>query len=258
MNMLNLRSLIVDDERAARARLRRLIAERPEVEILDEAANGIEALDKISTLSPDLVFLDIQMPGLDGFQMLRSLPEEVELPLIIFTTGFEEHALRAFEASALDYLLKPIEAERLNRAIDKALCFHRGAEDQQEQKGRIREFAQAQNSPTRKIVARRGNHFILLSPNEILFLYIDGGITRARTVDSTYWITQPFTDIETSLPDCFFRARRGVLVNLEKVTEIKPFSRSTFVLLFKSEAGNHEITVSDRQATALRTQLPGL
>lgn len=253
-----LRSLIVDDERAARARLCRLIADRPEIEVIEESANGIDALDKISALSPDLVFLDIQMPGLDGFQMLRSLPEEIELPLIIFTTGFEEHALRAFEASALDYLLKPIETDRLYRAIDRALCFHRGAEDKQRQKGRIRELVQSQNPPLRKVVARRGSHFILISSDEVLFFYIDGGVTRARTTDATYWVTQPFSDIESSLPDSFFRARRGVLVNLEKVAEIKPFSRSTFVLLFKTEAGNHEITVSDRQATALRAQLPGL
>lgn len=255
---MTLRSLIIDDERTARARLRRLLGERPEIEILEESANGLEALEKITALSPDLIFLDIQMPGLDGFQMLHALPDETELPLIIFTTGFEEHALRAFEASALDYLLKPIEAERLYRSIDRALRFQRGSIERKQQRERIQEFVQIHRAPARKMVARKGSHFVLLSPDEVLFFYIDGGITRARTNDTTYWITQPFSDVEATLPDNFFRARRGVMANLSKVAEIKPFARSTFVLVFKSETGSHEITVSDRQASSLRAQLPGL
>src|SRR5438874_1164857 len=105
--------LIVDDESSARSRLTRLLAAHPEVRIAGEASDGLQALECIERLQPDLVFLDIQMPGLDGFQVIRSLPDGAPRPLIIFVTGFDRHALEAFEANALAYLLKPVETERL-------------------------------------------------------------------------------------------------------------------------------------------------
>src|SRR5579872_1656308 len=117
-------SLIVDDEASARSRLTRLLSAHQGVHIVGEAANGLEAIEKIEQLRPDLVFLDIQIPGLDGFQVLRSLPSGTPRPLIIFVTGFDQHALKAFEANALAYLLKPVEAERLAEVLERAgkLC----------------------------------------------------------------------------------------------------------------------------------------
>src|SRR5262249_383654 len=116
--------LIVDDEGAARSRLTRLLSAHPEVRIVGEASDGLQALEQIDRLHPDLVFLDIQMPGLDGFQVIRSLTPALPRPLIIFVTGFDRHALEAFEANALAYLLKPVETERLAAVLDRAakLC----------------------------------------------------------------------------------------------------------------------------------------
>ena len=115
-----MRSIIVDDEESARARLRRLLAAHPEIEIVGEARDGIEAVQAIEELAPGLVFLDIELPGLTGFEVLRALPQNAAMPLVIFVTGYDQHALAAFEANALAYLLKPVEPERLAQAVERA------------------------------------------------------------------------------------------------------------------------------------------
>ena len=115
-----MRSLVIDDEADARARLIRLLGAHPEVAVIGQAQDGLEAIEKIEELRPDLLFLDIEMPGLKGFEVLRSIPPAIEIPLVIFTTGYDQHALAAFEANALAYLLKPIEPERLSLAIERS------------------------------------------------------------------------------------------------------------------------------------------
>ena len=115
-----MKCLIVDDEEPARARMRRMLAPYPDLEIVGEARDGIEALRKIEELRPDLLFLDIELPGLAGFEVLHSLPRDLPPPLVIFVTGYDQHALAAFEANALAYLLKPVEPERLAQAVDRA------------------------------------------------------------------------------------------------------------------------------------------
>src|SRR4051794_22459197 len=112
-----MRSLIIDDEAAARSRLTRLLTAHPEVEVAGEASDGLQALDRIEQLRPDLIFLDIQMPGLNGFEVLRSMPGGAQ-PLVVFVTGFDRHALEAFETNALAYLLKPVERERLAAVLE--------------------------------------------------------------------------------------------------------------------------------------------
>ena len=118
--MKPLRSLLIDDERNARIRLRRLLENEKRIEIVGEANDGLEAVAAIERLRPDLIFLDIQMPGLDGFEMLKALPASSPKPLVIFVTGFHEHAMAAFDANAIAYLLKPIEPERLRETVERA------------------------------------------------------------------------------------------------------------------------------------------
>src|SRR6266496_4451756 len=113
-------SLIIDDEAAARSRLARLLSGHPQIKVVGEASNGLQALERIEQLRPDLIFLDIQMPGLDGFEVLRSIPAEAPRPLVVFVTGFDQHALEAFDNNALAYLLKPIEGDRLATVLERA------------------------------------------------------------------------------------------------------------------------------------------
>ena len=247
--------LIVDDEAAARSRLTRLLAAHPEVRIAGEASDGLQAVEKIDRLRPDLVFLDIQMPGLDGFQVIRSLPSGVPRPLIIFVTGFDQHALEAFQANALAYLLKPVETERLSAVLERAakLC---GAERQRSEEDRlVDEVARTRATALRQVVGRKRDRFILLNPADILYFSADNGLVRARTATDSYLVNYPLADLEAALAESFFRARRSVLVNLERVKEIRPYFKSSFLLAM---ADATEIAVSERQAKALRQRMPGL
>ena len=120
--------LVVDDEAGARARLRRLLERHADVTVIGEAADGMEALEKIESLRPDVVFLDIEMPGLSGFEVVRSIPAQIPLPFFIFATGYDQYALRAFEVNALAYLLKPVETDRLAQAVERARLLNGASE----------------------------------------------------------------------------------------------------------------------------------
>jgi DNA-binding LytR/AlgR family response regulator len=256
--MKKLRSLVIDDEPNARMRLRRLLKDEEHVEVIGEAKDGLEAVAEIQRLRPDLVFLDVQMPGLDGFETLKALPAELALPLIIFVTGFHEHAMAAFDANAIAYLLKPIESERLREMVERAWRLQNFADDRVQAAHRIDKFAASVPRDFRQIVARKLDRFLLLDPAEILFFYIDHGIVRARTSDDNVWVNYQLGDLEEGLSEfSFFRAHRASLVNLRRVKEIRPTARSAFTLIM-DDAASTRIEVSERQARTLRLMIPGL
>jgi two-component system LytT family response regulator len=252
------RCLIIDDEAPARSRLTRLLKVHPEVEIAGEASNGLEALERIEQTRPDVVFMDIQMPGLDGFGVLRSLPDDLPKPLVVFVTGFDQHALEAFEANALAYLLKPVEAEQLVVVVERAarLCSHqetRAGEDR-----RIAAAATALAPKLTQVVGRKRDRLVLLSPAEIMFFAAEGGLIKARTATDTFLVNHQLAELEVSLPEeDFFRARRQVLVNLRAVKEMRPYFKSSFLLVMNDAAAT-EIAVSERQSKLLRRRIPGL
>ena len=256
--MKKLRSLLIDDEPNARMRLHRLLKDEQRVEVIGEAKDGLEAVAEIQRLRPDLVFLDVQMPGLDGFETLKALPADLTLPLIIFVTGFHEHAMAAFDANAIAYLLKPIEAERLREMVERAWRLHHFAEDRGQAANQLDHLKASLPGSFRQIVARKLDRLLLLDPAEVLFFYIDQGIVRARTVDDTVWVNYQLGDLEQGLKEFnFFRAHRASLVNLQRVKEIRPTSRSAFTLIM-DDASSTRIEVSERQARTLRLMIPGL
>jgi DNA-binding LytR/AlgR family response regulator len=256
--MKKLRSLLIDDEPNARMRLRRLLKDEQRVEVIGEAKDGLEAVTEIQRLRPDLVFLDVQMPGLDGFETLKALPADLTLPLIIFVTGFHEHAMAAFDANAIAYLLKPIEAERLREMLERAWRLHHFAEDRAQAANQLDHLKASLPGSFRQIVARKLDRLLLLDPAEVLYFYIDQGIVRARTVDDTVWVNYQLGDLEQGLKEFnFFRAHRASLVNLRRVKEIRPTSRSAFTLIM-DDASSTRIEVSERQARTLRLMIPGL
>jgi DNA-binding LytR/AlgR family response regulator len=253
-----MRSLIADDEADARVRLNRLLGVHPDVDVIGEAQDGLEAIEKIEELRPDLLFLDIEMPGLKGFEVLRSIPPAIELPLVIFTTGYDQHALAAFEANALAYLLKPIEQERLAVAVERAskLC-HLSAEKEKERESILRAAAEAPKI-FRHVVCRKNGRVLLVPSEQILWFQVQDGIVHATTAKESYWVNYQLTELEAALPaDAFFRARREVLVNVPRIKEIKPYFKSSFLLVM-SDAASTEIAVSERQARSFRMRLPGL
>jgi DNA-binding LytR/AlgR family response regulator len=253
-----MRSLVVDDEADARSRLIRLLGTNADVAVLGEARDGLEAIEKIEELRPDLLFLDIEMPGLKGFEVLQSIPSTIEIPLVIFTTGYDQHALAAFEANALAYLLKPVEPERLSVAIERAskLCS-RSAEKEKQRESILRAASEAQRT-LRHIVCRKSGRALLVPSEEILWFQVQDGIVHATTARDSYWVNYQLAELEAALPpDTFFRARREVLVNMTRIKEIKPYFKSSFLLVM-SDAASTEIAVSERQARPLRQRLPGL
>ena len=206
-----MRALLVDDEAPARERLRRLLRSFEDVEIVGEAEDGEAALEKIEALMPDLVFLDIQMPGCTGLEVAASLPTR-QAPRIIFCTAYDEYAVDAFELHAVDYLLKPVSRARLQKAVE-----------------RIREAAPVALPPAAgvghplRFLAKRGNRFHVIHARQVLFFGSEDGITKLQAVQQHYWMAPTLSDLERRLdPARFFRVSRAAIVHLEAVQEVIP------------------------------------
>lgn len=252
-----MRVLIVDDEPSARRRLGRLLEVHSDVEIVGQSQDGLEALVHIESTKPDLVFLDIRMPELDGFGVIQAIPPTLKMPLVIFATSYDDHALEAFEANAIAYLLKPVEPERLTSALERARRLLGSDRERAENEERVQEIA-VSGKRLQRIVCRKQNRLLLVDPAEILWFYIEGGIVRARTASDDYWANYQLNQLEAGLdPELFFRTRREVLVNLSKIKSVKPYDRSTFALVM-TDRQETELLVSERRAKDLRSRFPGL
>lgn len=228
-----MRALIVDDERLARNELRRLLAQHPEVTIVGEARDADGAARQLEELDPDLLFLDVQMPGRSGFELLESLDE---VPAVIFTTAYDEYALRAFEVSAVDYLLKPIVPERLALAVRKALHAP----------GR----AAAEPSRLQQVFVRDGDRCWLVKLDEIALLESEGNYTRIYFGQERPLILRSLNALEERLDlSVFFRASRKHIVNLRWIESITPWVNGGLLVKLK---GGSEVEMSRRQAARLR------
>ncbi|MBV9268106.1 MAG: response regulator transcription factor [Acidobacteriaceae bacterium] len=248
-----MRALIVDDEASARSRLRRQLAMCPHIAIEGEADNGIAALDQILALKPELVFLDIQMPGMTGFEVLRNLPPELDRPHVVFVTGFDDHALAAFDADAIAYLLKPVQQDRLIQVVERIERLHGRSSSE-----KLDHVAAALSPPMRQVVVRHANRFLLLRPEDIALFRCEDGITRAFTSAESYSVNLQISELEAALSgEQFFRASRADLINLYRIREVRPFLKSTFIVVMNN-AARTEIQVGERRAKALRQKIPGL
>jgi len=253
-----MRTLLVDDEESARTRLRRLLTKHPEIEVVGEARDGLEAVQQIEELHPDLLFLDIELPGLTGFEVLQALPPSINLPLVIFATGYDQHALAAFEANALAYLLKPVESERLAQAVERAYKLSLISGDREREQEQVLKAVRETPKTLRQIVCRKRDRLVLTPPEQVLWFQVEDGLVKAHLPVETFWVNYQLGELEASLPaDLFFRARREVLVNLSRIKEIKPYFKSGFLLVM-ADAASTEIAVSERQARSLRLRIPGL
>jgi two-component system LytT family response regulator len=231
---MKLRVVIADDEPPARELLATLLAREAGVELVGLAADGAEALEVIRAQTPQLVFLDIQMPGLDGFGVLAALPPE-SLPLIVFVTAFSEHAVRAFEAQALDYLLKPFEFDRVHQAVERARkALGNGAEAGYARRllallGDLRGGEDAWD----RVAVRDGERTVFLRPEEIDWAEADGNYVKLHVGREVHLWRTPLHDAETRLGKSgFLRVNRSTLVNLDRVHAWEPMFHgdSTIVL----------------------------
>jgi len=233
------KALIVDDERLARAELRRLLAAHPDIAIVGEAAHAGEARDRIAALAPDLLLLDIEMPGESAFDLLAALDAA---PAVIFTTAFDAHAVRAFEVSALDYLLKPIDPARLAAALDRAREALRLA-------GAPASGASAPSLD--RVFVRDGDRCWFVRLSEVAVIESDGNYARLD-VPGQPMLSRSLSYLEARLQPAFFRASRKHLVNLRLVDRVEPGPGGGLVLILP---GGREIEMSRRSAQRFRAMM---
>ena len=249
-----MRALIIDDERLARSELRRLLADHPQIEIAGEAANAAQARRAIDDLEPDLLFVDVQMPGETGFDLLASLDS---VPLVVFTTAYDEYALRAFDVSALDYLVKPIDPKRLARTVDRLLDARRDASDAAptDPTAERRTEERSEGSDPRLSVFHRvfvaeGDRSWLIELGRIRLFQSEGDHTRLYFGDERALISRSLNQLEARLDErAFFRANRSQIINVRAVREIHVWFGGR--LLAELEGG-HQVTLSRRRARAFR------
>jgi len=229
-----LRVLIVDDEPPARDKLRRWLAEPPDLELVGECADGIAAAAAIDRLTPDVVFLDIQMPGLSGLEVAAQLEPEAA-PLIVFVTAFDEHAIKAFELDAVDYLLKPYDKARLHRSLERL----RGRRDPAVASAAVR-VARQRVGASQRLLVPRGEGVELLDAHAIHWLEADDNYVHVHTAGHTFMLRRTLADLLAQLGERFVRIHKSAAVNLAEVKALSP--------LFK---GDHEIELQSGQKLRL-------
>ena len=237
-----IRTLIVDDEPLARRNLRLLLERDPQVEIIGECRNGREAVQSVNKLSPDLIFLDIQMPEMDGFDVLASVGTE-QIQAIIFVTAFDQYALKAFEVHALDYLLKPFDDARFQRALEQA-------KSQIEQKalnrisGKLlalleeRESKREQRAPRKiyltRLMVKLASRVVLLKVNEIDWIEADGNYAKLHIGKKAHLLREKMHDLEAQLnPQKFVRIHRSIIVNLDRIKEMHPHFNGDYIVVLE-------------------------
>ena len=235
-----IKTLIVDDEPLARRNLRVLLERDPQIEILDECRNGREAVKAINTLSPDLIFLDIQMPEMDGFDVLARVgPEHIQA--IIFVTAFDQYALKAFDVHALDYLLKPFDDERFARALERAKSQMAAREINQlserllallEERETERKGAKRDERYLTRLMIKASSRVMLLKVDELDFIEADGNYAKLHVGRKTHLLREKMNDLEGRLdPAKFVRIHRSIIVNLDRIKELHPHFNGDYVVV---------------------------
>jgi two-component system LytT family response regulator len=239
--------IIIDDERLARNELRKLLVEYPEIEVVAEAANADEGIEKIQEFHPDLIFLDIQMPGKTGFDMLGELDHA---PEVIFTTAYDEYALKAFEVNALDYLLKPIEPKRLADAIQKMELSEDGQDDLVQEGQNLNRGSLGEND---QVFVKDGERCWFVKLSDIRLFESVGNYAKVFFGQNKPLILKSLNALEERLDSrLFFRANRKHIVNLRMIDKVEPYFNGGLLLELK---GGEKVEVSRRQAVRFKEMM---
>jgi two-component system LytT family response regulator len=241
-----IRVLIVDDEAPARALLREMLAAEPDVEILGEAATGLEAVKAAAELKPDAVFLDIEMPKLDGFEVLELLDPRIA---VVFVTAYDNHALRAFEVHAVDYVLKPYRSERVREALSQA----RARVGERPDAALLARTARPHGQYAHRVVVRDGGHIYVIPIERLDYAQAQDDYVALRTEGKTLLKTQTLAGLEASLdPSIFVRVHRSYLVRLDRIRVLEPYGKNDHVAIL---ADGTRIPVSREGYVRLRELL---
>ncbi|MBN2278965.1 MAG: response regulator transcription factor [Candidatus Marinimicrobia bacterium] len=220
---MKLQAIIVEDEKLAQERLTGLLEPfKDKIDIIDYANNGQEAVEKINSLEPDLVFLDIQMPGKDGFAVLREIDESLQ-PVIIFTTAYDQYALEAFDNNTIDYLLKPISEKRIQKTMEKLDKFMAYKEEYSQNIQQLISYLNNTNPNKKmtKIKVHRNDEIVFLDLEDIIFIKASGKYTMARDDNREYLLNEPISYMEEHLPNNFVRVHRSFIINTKYLIKMK-------------------------------------
>jgi two-component system, LytTR family, response regulator LytT len=252
---MSISTIIVDDEQLSREELSYLLKSVGDVEVVAEGSNGVEAIQLIREHNPELVFLDVQMPGLDGFQVIKKLVDKkYPLPQIIFATAFDQYAVRAFEVNAVDYLLKPFDKKRVAQSVEKA---RQKLATPTTPNGRIESLInlleQQQKPQPQKVLLRSGGRLILVDQKDICFATIDEGVITVATSSmeghsNCRTLEELFETLDANL---FWRAHRSHVVNINHIKEVLPWFKSSYQLRM-ADRKQTELPVSRAQTKRLR------
>ena len=253
---MKIRVLIVDDEPVARQRVRRFLKGETDVEVIGECGDGESAITEITRQRPDLVFLDVQMPELDGFQVVAAIGA-AQMPGVIFVTAHDEFALKAFEAEAIGYLLKPVGEARFRAALQRARTFlagHPGADWPHQLAGLLARLPAKPPAPP--FAVRTDGRIVLVPPAEIDWIEAEGDYVRIHAGAETHLLRAHMHELETRLgPEQFFRIHRSTLVNLEAVKEVRPVHEGESVVVLRS---GRRLTASRTGGRQLQERLAAL
>jgi two-component system LytT family response regulator len=245
--MKRLRTIIVDDEAPARERLKRFLSHNDMVELIGEAGDGKSAVEMIEDENPDLIFLDIQMPELDGFGVIKML---IKPPIIIFVTAYDQYAIKAFEVNALDYLLKPFTRERLERAVEKAQQEFFLKADFTSKIDALFQTLNKQKRYLERIAVRHEGRILVIPINEIDWIGAEEGAIYLHSKDKSYLANYTLDELDSRLsPRLFFRAHRSAIINLNRVKEIIPWFAGSYRVRLSSGV---EIDISRNRIKELK------
>jgi two-component system response regulator LytT len=252
----DLRVLVVDDEAPARSELKYLLKKTGKVNVIGDASSGSEAIKLIRTLHPEAVFLDIKMPGQDGFRVAEAvLSAEEEPPLFVFATAFDQYAFQAFEVSAVDYILKPFKEERVAQAVDRLLSVRTGFKQKELNRNlqALLKRMKEEQKPAR-VPVEINDRIVLMPIADICAAYCRDKEVYIKTKNEEYQVRSTLVELEGRLGNRFFRVHKGYLVNIDHVTEIIPWFHGSYLLVM-GDCDKTEIPVSRRQAPILRHKL---
>ena len=225
--------ILIDDEPLARMLVREYLQYFPQIEVEEECNDGFEGLKAIAKYNPDLIFLDVQMPKVTGFEMLELLDEP---PAVIFTTAFDEYAIKAFDAHAVDYLLKPFSPERFNQAVEKFLQQNGNPESKKTTKELLETVGKTKEKLDR-IVVKTGTKIRIIPESEILFLEAEGDYINIHTPEGRFLKTKTMQYFEDALdPKKFVRIHRSYIIQLAQITKIEPYEKDTHTVVLKNGA----------------------
>ncbi|HVV72686.1 MAG TPA: response regulator [Verrucomicrobiae bacterium] len=233
---MKIRAVIVDDEPLARQRVRLLLGEEADVEIVGEYQDGVQAVEQITTLKPDLLFLDVQMPELDGFEVLRQVTPEL-LPIVIFTTAYDKHALRAFDAHALDYLLKPLKPERFKEAVQRARELLVNKQAGVAARGLLDLLADRTPAAPRlrRLPVKTRDRVVFVDVEEIEVIEAAGKYAVIQVGKQNHVLRETMSSLESHLPPHqFLRISRSVIVNIDQIKELQPMFKSENRVVLKN------------------------